>query len=133
MDLDPAIIEAPYYDEVLIDGDVKAIGPLLTLYDGIVASLQEEYDREETQTRKGSERHHLVLYTRDSCPFCTKVTKYLNKENIPFTKKDVGKDRYAKELFQIGGKKQVPCLLINGKPMYESSDILNWLKSHIKH
>jgi glutaredoxin len=36
----------------------------------------------------------------------------------------------ARELLAVGGKKQVPCLFINGKPLYESLDIIQWLKDH---
>ncbi|MFW5961846.1 MAG: glutaredoxin family protein [bacterium] len=35
------------------------------------------------------------------------------------------------ELIEVGGKRQVPCLFINGEPLYESRDILNWLKSNL--
>ncbi|WP_373454247.1 glutathione S-transferase N-terminal domain-containing protein [Halanaerobium congolense] len=28
-------------------------------------------------------------------------------------------------------KRQVPCLFIDGEPLYESSDIINWLKSNL--
>ena len=30
-------------------------------------------------------------------------------------------------LVRVGGKHQVPCLFIGGKPMYESLDIIDWL------
>lgn len=33
------------------------------------------------------------------------------------------------DLVRIGGKKQVPCLVINGKPLYESDDIIAYLRS----
>ena len=36
----------------------------------------------------------------------------------------------AKELIQVGGKQQVPCLFIDGKPLYESLDIIRWLEEN---
>ena len=33
-------------------------------------------------------------------------------------------------LLRDGGKEQVPCLFIDGKPMYESLDIIEWLKAN---
>ena len=36
------------------------------------------------------------------------------------------------ELIAIGGKSQTPCLVINGKAMYESDDIIDWLKNNLK-
>lgn len=121
--MDPAILEAPYHDEVMVDGDVKAVAPLLTLYDGLVACMEAEtYAQEKPQ---------LVLYIRPNCPHCRKVTNYLKKEKKSIPTKDIGRDGQARaELIQKGGKQQVPCLMINGKAMYESNDILNWLKSN---
>ena len=34
------------------------------------------------------------------------------------------------ELIRVGGKQQVPCLFIDGKPMYESLDIVEWLRAN---
>ena len=33
-------------------------------------------------------------------------------------------------LIQEGGKRQVPCLFIDGKPLYESDDIIAWLSQN---
>lgn len=33
-------------------------------------------------------------------------------------------------LIREGGKLQVPCLFIDGKPLYESDDILEWLREN---
>ncbi len=47
--------------------------------------------------------------------------------------KDTMKDPAARaELAKIGGKTQVPCLVIDGKPLYESLDIIEWLKTNYK-
>lgn len=39
-------------------------------------------------------------------------------------------DEAAKKLVSAGGKRQVPCLFIDGKPLYESMDIIKWLQEH---
>jgi len=36
----------------------------------------------------------------------------------------------ARTLVSVGGKQQVPCLFIDGKPLYESSDIIAWLDAN---
>jgi len=36
------------------------------------------------------------------------------------------------ELIKIGGKGQVPCLVIDGKALYESNDIIDWMKKNYK-
>jgi glutathione S-transferase len=42
--------------------------------------------------------------------------------------RDIHKDPQADAtLVRVGGKHQVPCLFIDGVPMYESLDIIDWL------
>ena len=36
----------------------------------------------------------------------------------------------AERLLSVGGKMQVPCLFIDGEPLYESMDIIRWLEEH---
>ena len=38
---------------------------------------------------------------------------------------------YREELIKIGGKPQVPCLVIDGQALYESDDIIDWIKSNL--
>lgn len=74
----------------------------------------------------------LVLYYRPTCPYCKNVLRFLNsvKKTVPL--KNIGTDSRAKdELIKNGGKKQVPCLFIDGKPLYESKDIINYLANHV--
>ena len=47
--------------------------------------------------------------------------------------KDTQEDStYRDELIKIGGKSQVPCLVIDGKALYESLDIIEWFKKNYK-
>ena len=74
----------------------------------------------------------LKLYMFETCPYCRKVIAEIERQgrtdieyhNIRESEEDL------KELIRVGGKKQVPCLFIDGRPMYESSDIVDWLKEH---
>ena len=34
------------------------------------------------------------------------------------------------DLIRLGGKDQVPMLLIDGEPLYESGDIIQWFKDN---
>lgn len=74
----------------------------------------------------------LTLYYLPECPFCNKVLSFLEEQQISINKKNIQEDAAIKqELLNIGGKTQVPCLIINGKALYESSDIVEWLKKHL--
>ncbi|PXV64008.1 glutaredoxin family protein [Halanaerobium congolense] len=75
----------------------------------------------------------LVLYYYPTCPYCRKVTKFIDKHDLEEIElKNINQDEEAEaELIEVGGKRQVPCLFINGKPLYESNDIINWFKSNL--
>ena len=75
----------------------------------------------------------LTLYHFMSCPYCLKVRNYLQKAGITIPMKDTLADpKNRQELIKIGGKPQVPCLIINGKALYESDDIIEWLRKNWK-
>ncbi|MDY6968109.1 MAG: glutaredoxin [Spirochaetota bacterium] len=70
----------------------------------------------------------ITLYHKWQCPYCTKVRDFMKQKGIEITLKDITEDSaIADELISIGGKRQVPCLVIDKKPMYESDDIIAWL------
>ncbi|UWG96376.1 glutathione S-transferase N-terminal domain-containing protein [Dehalobacter sp. DCM] len=73
----------------------------------------------------------LQLYYFDGCIYCQKVIRFIEQKNIPITYKNIHKEPDAyQELMRIGGKNQVPCLFIDGKPLYESNEIINWLRTN---
>jgi len=75
----------------------------------------------------------LVLYHFEGCPFCERVREFLRKSDIRILLKDTHADPKAREeLIRIGGKSQVPCLVIDGKALYELFDIIEWLKKNYK-
>lgn len=72
----------------------------------------------------------LILFIRPSCPYCQKVLSFLKRQNRTLPMRDIGDADALRELIRAGGKQQVPCLLIEGKALYESDDIIEWLKGH---
>lgn len=76
---------------------------------------------------------NLTLYHFEGCPYCARVRSYMADHNISIPLKDIhAKPAYGDELIKIGGKKQAPCLVIDGKALYESLDIIEWLKKNWK-
>ena len=73
----------------------------------------------------------LELYMMDTCPFCRKVFRAIEEMGrTDIEKHDINRSMEDRErLVRDGGKLQVPCLFIDGKPMYESDDIIEWLRS----
>ncbi len=72
----------------------------------------------------------LILYYKPTCPYSQKVLNFLKTRDISITLKDISQDSSLKEeLIKIGGKGQVPCLIHDGKPLYESDAIIKWLEN----
>lgn len=74
----------------------------------------------------------LKLYTMDMCPFCKKVLQYMKRNKIEDVELvDIKADpKNYEELIRVGGKDQVPMLLIDSQPLYESDDIIQWFKDN---
>lgn len=73
----------------------------------------------------------LMLYYSPYCPHSRQVLQYLDKIHKSVPMKNVYEDKaYKEELRKKGGLMQVPCLLIDGKPMYNADDIVQWMSQH---
>jgi len=80
---------------------------------------------------RASENHIVVLYYTTYCPYSQKVLKYLQKIHKQLPMRNLQDDPQAKaELKEIGGKLQVPCLVVDGQTIYESDAIIEWLSQH---
>jgi glutaredoxin 3 len=73
----------------------------------------------------------IALYYYDACPFCQYVLRYLEEAGIEVDMKNTQTNpKNYEELIEIGGKRQVPCLVVQGQAMYESLIIVEWLKDY---
>ena len=73
------------------------------------------------------------LYHFQSCPFCQKVRNFIEENSLQsqIEYRDIKlQPEYKEELISIGGKKQVPCLVIDGKALYESDDIIRFIQTN---
>ena len=68
------------------------------------------------------------LYVLDGCPWCGKVLDYMSEHGIELPVTSISGNPEARAtLEREGGKVQCPCLFIDGKPLYESGDIIDYL------
>ena len=75
----------------------------------------------------------LVLYKFDACPYCRKVMRAVDRLGVPVAYRDTERDPAAQaELLRVGGLDQVPCLFIDGRPLYESDDIVAFLEREVR-
>ena len=76
-------------------------------------------------------RPTLELFYYDACPFCQLVLRAIEDLKIEVEYKNIQKDSANLErLVKDTGRRTVPCLYIDNKPMHESSDIVQWLKGN---
>lgn len=75
----------------------------------------------------------LELFYKESCPYCQKVLRFMemNKIDDVELKDIVANPEFRDTLVEVGGNGQVPCLFIDSKPMYESMDIIKFLKERL--
>ena len=74
----------------------------------------------------------LELFKFDSCPYCQRVLRELERSgrtDVELLDTHENPENQAR-LVREGGLDQVPCLFVDGKPLYESLDIIDWLKRH---
>lgn len=72
-----------------------------------------------------------ILYYKPTCPYCMKVLRFMNEAGIECEMRNTLEPDIAEELIAIGGKRQVPCLVIDRRALYESDDIIAYMKGAI--
>lgn len=78
-----------------------------------------------------SANRELELYMKPTCPYCIKVMSFMEENGVAVPLRDIEADEdAAKTLVAVGGKRQVPCLFIDGQPLYESGDIIERLRAN---
>ena len=71
----------------------------------------------------------VLLYYSPKCPDSTLVLNFLESSEMEIPIKNIDHDpKSAEELLHLGGRAQTPCLFIDGKALYGSQDIIEWLQ-----
>jgi glutaredoxin len=74
----------------------------------------------------------LDFYYFEACPYCQRVISVIEKHKIQVNWMDIHKDSAnTKKLQSDTGRTTVPCMYIDGKPMFESLDIMKWIESNL--
>jgi len=73
----------------------------------------------------------LEFFYYDACPFCQYVLSTINSLNIKVEFCNIQQDENSlNRLVNDTGRRTVPCLYVDNKPMFESSDIMKWLEDN---
>ena len=71
------------------------------------------------------------LYIKETCPYCVKVQRFMDRVGVSLPTKSTLDPAVRQELVRIGGKPQVPCLVIDGVALYESDDIIDYIAANL--
>lgn len=74
---------------------------------------------------------NMVLYVKPGCPFCHRVLDFMAANDIQIETVDSTDPQHRQELLDMNGTTQVPCLVVDDKPMLESDDIVQYLEDMI--
>jgi len=84
-----------------------------------------------THVPSPDQERELVLYGRRSCPYCVRVYRELERLELTVELRDTsGGSSHRQVLIQQTGRSQVPCLFIDGEALFESADIVAWLRAY---
>lgn len=77
----------------------------------------------------------LELFYFSECPFCAYVLDAIDRLGIKdfiILRNTRTNPQNLERLLKDTGRRTVPCLYIDNKPMHESRDIVVWLEAHQK-
>ena len=72
----------------------------------------------------------LALYETRSCGYCRRVRSAIERLGLQVEGRDLDTDGHADVLYAATGRTTVPCLFIDGAPLFESLDIIAWLEAY---
>ncbi len=58
---------------------------------------------------------NVVVYTSNTCPYCTLAKNYLEEKGVTYTEKNVQTDKDARQELMDMGHMGVPVLVIDGE------------------
>ena len=84
-----------------------------------------------THVPSPDEPRMLALYKYNSCPYCQRVLKAIDRLGIAVEMRDIQQTHiHRSELRDRTGRTTTPCLFIDDQPLFESLDIVAWLEAY---
>lgn len=83
------------------------------------------------QLRAGGEVH-LALYMTQRCWYCRAVFTAADRLGVDLEYRNILRDEgHLRELLALTGRRTVPCMLIDGEPLFESARIVEWFSENL--
>lgn len=76
----------------------------------------------------------LELYHKWHCPYSARVRDYIEERDLEnkIQYREIAESAEAeRKLRELAGQTQVPCLVVDGRPMLESADIMRWIQENL--
>lgn len=113
----------------------NALGLIIVFFDWISRPKAMQRSAEAQSKAQEAVQGHS-LYQFFACPFCVKTRRAIHKLGVDIELRDINKDpQHRQALEQGGGRIKVPSLRIEEagevKWMYESGDIINYLRERV--
>jgi glutaredoxin 3 len=67
----------------------------------------------------------VIMYTTSWCPYCRAAKSLLAAKKVDFTEIDVTEPKLRLEMERLSGRRTVPQIFINGKPIGGYDDALS--------
>lgn len=99
-----------------------------------IPEAPQPVEQRNEPTDRNKDVPELILYGRSSCPYCVRVDRVIEELGIEdkITRRHTGfGTEWRADLRNRTGSTQVPCLFIDGKPMFESLDIIDWMRANL--
>jgi glutaredoxin len=76
----------------------------------------------------------LQLFHKWQCPYSERVRTFIDEhqlsDQVEYT--EITEVEGARDILaRMTGRSQVPCLVIDGQPMLESADIVQWMRQNL--
>lgn len=73
----------------------------------------------------------LELYYSPENETCKKIMSLLKLQHLTYTPKDIsGNLVHLQKLLHITGSKMIPCLFVDGLPIQNENEIINWINQN---
>lgn len=83
--------------------------------------------------KKNIEENKVIVFSKSTCPFCTKAKRALQAKNVEFEVVELNREQDGSKmqdsLFELTNQRTVPNIFINGEHMGGCDDILAALKN----
>lgn len=77
---------------------------------------------------------HIVLYTKENCPYCTMAKQYMQSKNLHYTEMKLGVDLTRDDFVSIFPEvKSMPFIIIDGEKVGGYDKLQEWASRPEQH